>query len=166
MIYYAVTQNVSQRLNFRVGEKFTQVITGILPPYQFTLKKPSGLEEKITPSFRGADLYLQFDQNDEAGNYQLWQSDRLLMIYSVNHPVEESIQHYYQQNDIQRAFPGALWIDPTRDITAEIEKSRYGLELWSYLIAGAILLIFCEMIISYTTSKRQKEMMGQELSQA
>ncbi|OGB66862.1 MAG: hypothetical protein A2Y94_15435 [Caldithrix sp. RBG_13_44_9] len=166
MIYYAVTQNVSQRLNIRVGEKFTQVITGVLPPYQFTLKKPSGLEEKITPGFRGADLYLQLDQNDEAGNYQVWQSDRILLIYSVNHPVEESIQQYYQPADIQRAFPGALWIDPSRDVTTEIEKSRYGLELWSYFIVLAILLIFCEMIISYTTSKKQKEIMGQEFSQA
>ena len=165
MIYYAVTQNVSQRQNIIVGEKFTQVLSGVLPPYQFTLRKPSGLEEKISPAFRGADLYLQLSQNDEAGNYQVWQADRLLLVYSVNHPIEESLQQYYQQADLQRVFPGALWIDADRDAVAEIEKSRYGLELWSYLILGAILLIFCEMIISYTTSKKQKEIIGQELSQ-
>jgi hypothetical protein len=166
MIYYAVTRNVLQRLNIRVGEKISQVIKGITPPYQFTLKKPSGLEERITPSFRGADLYLQLEQNDEVGNYQIWQSEQLLLVYSVNHPVEESIQQYYQQDNFQKAFPTGLWIDPGIEVTAEIEKSRFGVELWSYLVGIAILLMLCEMLISYTASGKQKELLGQELASA
>ncbi len=163
MIYYAVTQPVTQRLHIKVGEKFSQVVRGVSPPYQFFLKRPSGLEERITPAFRGSDLYLEIDQNDEIGNYQLWHSEKLLFVYSVNHSPQESIQQYYQKNTIQKIFPNGIWIDPAQDILAEIEKSRFGIELWSYLIIIAIILVIGEMILSYTTSRKQKEIWATEL---
>lgn len=163
MIYYAVTQPVTQRLQITVGEKLKQVLREISPPYQFLLKKPSGLEEKITPAFRGSDLYLEIDQNDEIGNYQLWNSEKLLFVYSVNHPPQESIQQYYGRDAIHKIFPDGIWIDPAQDVHAEIEKSRFGVELWSYFLIAAIILLFCEMVISYTASRKQKELWTPEL---
>ncbi len=158
VLYYSVTKNTAPRIHLRAGEAYSQVFQNLIPPYEFTLRRPGGLEEKISPAFRGPDVVLQINKNDDLGNYQILQKDKLIAVYSVNHPASESLQEFYSGDDLRKAFPASTWINSDENLATEIEKSRFGRELWSYLLGLAIVFIFVEMFLGYTTSKKQKEL--------
>lgn len=162
ILYYSVTKNSAPRIHLQVGESFSQVFRNLNPPYEFSLYRPGGMEEKISPSFRGPDVILQIDKNDEPGNYRILQGEQLIAVYSVNHPASESLQEYYREDELQDAFPSSSWISNPENLAPEIEKSRFGKELWTYLLGLAIVFIFVEMFLGYTSSKKQKEI--QELT--
>ena len=55
--------------------------------------------------------------------------------------------------------PGGIsWISSDSEITRAVLESRFGVELWKYLIGGAILLALCEMAVARATrSERSSE---------
>jgi hypothetical protein len=125
------------------------------------LKRPSGWEEKITPIFRGSDVILDIQDHKEIGNHRIEQAQRPLYLYSVNHSPRESIQEFYSEDDITDMIVGANWISDPENLNTEIELSRFGKELWPYILAFVLGLFIIELILGYTTSRHQKNLFEQ-----
>ena len=168
IIYYSVTRNYDTREIIEIGGSFSRIFPEVGAPFQFNLKRPSGLESKITPIFRGSDVLLQHEDNTEPGNYQIEQGNELLYVYSVNHSPEESVQDYYSSQQIQSIYPEGKWITDSERLAEQVELSRYGRELWPYILGFVLLLFLTELILGYTSSRKQKNVMNQgmiEISQ-
>jgi len=165
LLYYTVTRSVQERTSLTVGQPFSQVFRQLQPPYEFSLLRPSGVEEKISPVFKGSDLLLRVEQNPEPGNYEIRQGQQLIGMYSVNHSPLESEQKYYQKSDLEGFVPELKWIPLDADLVQSIETSRFGRELWPYFLGLAFLLLLLEMGLGYTGSRRQARQMQRELAE-
>ncbi|MBN2367306.1 MAG: BatA domain-containing protein [Calditrichaeota bacterium] len=161
ILYYSVTQNLDRRIQLQVGDLYREVFRNVNPPYRFSLRKPSGQEEKIVPDFRGSDVVIQIEDNYELGNYEVLLSDKTIAYYSVNHSASESVQEYLDDGDLKKAFPVFYWVDNHENLATEIRKSRFGRELWKFFLGSAIFFVFVEMFLGYTTSRKQEEVMKQ-----
>ncbi len=164
VIYYSVTRNRDNREEIQIGESFSHIFPELGSPYQFNVKRPSGWEEKITPVFRGSDVILEVDENSEAGTHKIEQADRRLFVYSVNHSAEESIQEYYSDDEILDIFSNAIWITDSESLINQIELSRFGRELWPYILGMVLVLLLIELFLGYTTSRNQKDLIEQGLA--
>ncbi|MEJ2636460.1 MAG: BatA domain-containing protein [Calditrichia bacterium] len=165
LLYYSVIQSVRERINIEAGRPFSEVFRMLQPPYEFTLKRPNGLEEKIAPVFKGSDILLEVSDNAEPGNYEIWQGNRLMTVYSVNHSPLESRQEYYGENDLLPYLPHSRWIPGDDKLIEQIEASRFGRELWPYILGLVLLLLFLEMVLAYTGSRKHAREMQKELAE-
>jgi hypothetical protein len=126
--------------------------------------KPSGIEEKISPEFKGSEILLRVNDNNELGNYLLKQNGEILNVYSVNHSPDESIQVYYTKSDLEKVIPGSVWIPDPENLVNLVKQTRFGLELWPYLLSAVFVLLLLEMLLAYTGSRKQKSGMEHEFA--
>jgi hypothetical protein len=164
MLLYSAMKNNQHRTSIKAGETYQQTFRFLQPPFEFTLVKPSGIEEKISPEFKGSDIVLRVKDNYEPGNYRLKQNKEILGVYSVNHSPEESIQQYYNKSDLEKNIPGLVWIPEQENLINQVTRTRFGLELWPYLLAAVFALLLLEMFLAYTGSRKQKSEMEHEFA--
>jgi hypothetical protein len=160
-----VVRNRDNREKIQIGESFTGIFPELGPPYQFKVIRPSGWEEKVTPAFRGSDVILELPQNRESGTYKIEQAGKPLHIFSVNHSADESLQEYYGKDDMLETIGKGLWITDSENLSNQIEFSRYGRELWPYLLGIALLLLIIELILGYTSSRNQKNLIEPDMAE-
>jgi hypothetical protein len=164
MLLYSAIKNNQYRTNIKTGETYQQTFRFLRPPFEFTLVKPSGIEEKISPEFKGSEIVLRVKDNYEPGNYRLKQNNEILGVYSVNHSPEESIQQYYNKSELEKIIPGLVWIPEQENLISQVTKTRFGLELWPYLLSAVFVLLLLEMLLAYTGSRKQKSEMEHEFA--
>ena len=95
----------------------------------------------------------------------LFRSERLLYLYSVNHSAQESIQEYYAAGEVSDMMGNAIWISDPENLTNQIELSRFGRELWPYILAIVLGLLIIELFLGYTTSRNQKNLIEQGIAE-
>ncbi|MFZ0389725.1 MAG: BatA domain-containing protein [Calditrichia bacterium] len=164
MVYDAVTRGVVERIQLFTGETFSRTFRMVQPPYEFTLKEPSGTTVKLSPVFKGPDVLLETPPNKLPGNYEIRQGNQLLSVYSVNHSPLESESVYMQKGDLEDLFPRLIWLEQTNELGKQIERSRFGLELWPYLLAAVLLLLGLEMVLARTSARGELKRTGEELA--
>ena len=116
------------------------------------------------PEFKGSNIVLRVKDNYELGNYGLIQNNDILGVYSVNHSPEESIQQYYNNSDLEKIIPGLVWIPEPENLTSQVTKTRFGLELWPYLLSAVFVLLLLEMLLAFTGSRKQNSEMEHEFA--
>jgi hypothetical protein len=62
----------------------------------------------------------------------------------------ESVPEYFYNTVLEDLYPNGQWILEKASLAQQIEKSRFGRELWPYLLGLVIILIFIEMALAYT----------------
>lgn len=155
LIYYIGTRKVLDRQAIRCGESFQQVFSDLEPPYDFKLISADGGEIKLTPEFKGADVLLKVEDLEQPGNYRLLHNDQTLMVLSVNPWQEESRMEFLTEKDLDDLYPDMYVIKDQKQAEEIISQSRFGRELWKHFLLLAILLLFIEMIVARTGSKKE-----------
>ncbi len=164
MLLYSATKNSQHRASIKAGQNYEESFRFLQPPFDFTVVKPSGIEEKVSPEFKRSEILLRVSNNNELGNYLLKQNGEILNVYSVNHSPDESIQVYYNKSDLGKIIPGSVWIPDPENLVNLVKQTRFGLELWPYLLAAVFLLLLLEMLLAYTGSRKQKSGMEHEFA--
>ncbi|HET6273242.1 MAG TPA: BatA domain-containing protein [Bacteroidota bacterium] len=146
-----------------VGEKLTVAArlkaAGQRDTYVFT--SPSGIDERIVPAVRATSGMATFESSNitESGIYQLQyypsgQKGEVVAAVAVNTDPAESDLRRATDEQLD-AFWGTIGVTPsqaqrlavTEKIDTVVLQSRFGVELWKYLIGFAIGLALAEMAI-------------------
>lgn len=154
-IYYMGTRKVVDRISIRSGETFRQRFTDLEPPFDFKLKAAGEEEIKLTPEFRGADVLLKIENTEQPGNYRILHNDQTLTVFSVNPWKEESQMVFYSEKELNSILSNLLIIADRSAAEQLILQSRFGKELWKHFLLIAIILLFLEMVIARTGSKKE-----------
>jgi hypothetical protein len=102
---------------------------------------------------------LVFTNTGQTGNYKFFNGDKLIDFSSLNFNSIESVlermnrgalESLIKKQMINSTFYG---LDIKKEFRAEIETSRYGLELWKYFLFLAALLAITEMFLSKSSKK-------------
>jgi hypothetical protein len=129
-----------------VGETFSMSVS-TRKGENFVLKTPDG-EVKLKPKFSKNSSLITFDETKSPGIHNLYQDQQLLKAFHVNIDSRESNLEVQNFSEFQKAFPNAKIVKNQTNLSSEILQSRYGMELWKYIVGLVIILLILEMIIS------------------
>ncbi len=128
-----------------------------------THKSPNGDEEILQPNAneRGGEREFIIKKTDVPGIHEVIRDKRQLSAFSVNVDPRESDTQRLDIDDVKKWLsnhglrPDAIKIlDPNEHPEAVVLQSRYGVELWKYLLGFAIACAFTEMMVA--RSKREE----------
>jgi hypothetical protein len=155
MIYFAGTQKIVDRQRVKCGNVFQQQFSNLEAPYEFQIMGSREMEIKLTPRFRGSNVFLEFRETELPGNYRLLYNDNILSIISVNPWKEESQLLFYGEDDIRDLLPGANYLNSLENMANEVQNRRFGEELWKHFLIAAFILLILEMILARTGAKKE-----------
>ncbi|RMF59711.1 MAG: hypothetical protein D6748_05790 [Calditrichaeota bacterium] len=155
MVYFAGTRKVIDRQQLKTGEPYRQQFRSLDAPFDFTLKTPENTSIKLTPLFQGTSMLLEFQDTFLAGNYQVFQSSRLLSVFSVNPWREESQLEVWDEALIENIIPGVTVLSREESLVERVKENRFGIELWKHFLIAAFILLIVEMIVARTGSKKE-----------
>ena len=155
IIYYAGTRKILDRQEVLNGNLFQQEFTNLEAPFDFQVASSRSAEVKLNPRFRGSTVFLEFRDTELPGNYQLRHNGEPISIISVNPWKEESEMRFFSTSDIEAALPRAHVFKGTENIAEQVQKSRFGKELWKYFLIIAFILLLVEMALARTGSKKE-----------
>ncbi len=161
LVYYPAIRKVQERMNITVGYPFAATVRSRAVSGGFVLQRPDGVEEKIDFQARGNEYFLNFKQNPLPGNYRVLAGNQTVLVYSVNVSPRESVAEYFSRSDLERVDPQLWWIEPSREVAKVVIATRYGVELWTYLLLAAFVLLLLEMLVAYTASRREQPPPGE-----
>lgn len=155
LIYYSGTRKIIDRQMIRCGETYQQMFSNLEAPFNFQLRAAGEDEKKLTPRFKGPGVFLQAKELLIPGNYRIMQNGNPLVLFSVNPWKQESEMNFYSEGEITERFPHTVFLSDYEQIAANILKSRFGKELWLHFLTLAFILLFVEMLVARTGSKKE-----------
>ena len=127
---------------------------GIPIPARGSIKAvlPGGEPIFANPPKSGSATKLIFDKTADAGVYKFYSGEKLINFSSLNFNSQESVLEKGAISGFKSLLASlnvkspVIQINPENDIAGEIEKSRFGTELWGLFFLIALLLAAAELI--------------------
>jgi hypothetical protein len=136
-----------------------------LPPVaasSWELRAPDGEPERLAPRSLTSGLSIPLRNLDRPGVYELRAGERLVRTIAVNiDPTESDMTRI--GDDERSAWYRHLGIDaPVRldqrtSVQAAVTEARFGVELWKYLLALALLCAVAEMLVARDVRHRERD---------
>jgi hypothetical protein len=123
------------------------------------LRPPAGEPLRIVPKSMPSGQYCTLASLDQQGVFRLTAGANVLRAVPVNlDPAESDLtragaserDEYFRSIGVEQLTVLAR----DADVRASISQARFGLELWKYLVAAALLAAALEMLIARDTKKR------------
>lgn len=123
-----------------------------------TLRKPDGtehLESPLLPTFPGGAATVNIDQTTMPGIYELHAGKQHLRSIAVNVDPLESDLHSIDDDQLEEFFgrygisPSAIRrVESKEQVEPTVLESRFGVELWKYVLGLALVIAATEMVIA------------------
>lgn len=142
---------------FLTGERVPVNINGSRAA-ALKIETPLNTIEKVDLTKVKSKTYY-YSNTSEPGVYLFYNGNKLLNAVAVNHNPVESELTYFNTSEFAKVFSGlnpklsANVLSQTDDIKEIIKRTRYGVELWKYLLMAALILALVEMLVARNTKK-------------
>jgi hypothetical protein len=114
---------------------------------QWSLKTPSGKTILLIPDFNTESL--KIIQTSEIGSYDVLSDEYPYTSFSVLLSPLEYPSKRVTKTEVLNTLPSgqAVWIDPVKNLSKELQNIRHGKSLWRTFLILAIILLFLETIL-------------------
>ncbi len=137
-----------------------------LPPVaasMWELRTPSGAPVRLAPRSLAAGLSISLADLDEPGVYELRAGERHVRSIAVNIDPTESDMTRINDDDrtawyTHVGIPNPVRLDRRGDVRAAVTEARFGVELWKYLLAFALLCAVAEMLVARDVRHRERDL--------
>ncbi len=122
-----------------------------------SIEKPNG-EKDILPTDKIQNKnYYTYSNTDKLGVYKVYDNDKMVTAFSVNHSSEESILAWANEetftNFVGEDKTQITFLNGNDNYKEKINQTRFGTELWRFFLMAALIAALLEMIISRNTKK-------------
>lgn len=130
---------------------------------QIVIKKPGEVKEFLIADSLSNKNFLQYSKTDKTGTYKFYSGNKLLDYISLNHDPRESIVERFSDSDFEEflkqiGFGGRLiFLSSNDDFSIVIYQSRFGKELWKYLLMLVLFLAIVESLVARSSKKELVE---------
>jgi hypothetical protein len=144
-------------LQFLAGNEFNFNLEKIKSG-KIKIQRPDNTEDYFQADNLNSN-YLRYFKTDIKGIYRVFNGDKILVNFAVNHHSSESVQEFLSEkefNDFLKSlnFKGTLVnLSPNTEPIEQIKQARFGTELWKFFILLAILTALVEMFIAKNNRK-------------
>ncbi|MCC7431530.1 BatA and WFA domain-containing protein [bacterium] len=138
----------SEKIAYEVDEVLNFVGTFAGVQDKAKIEIPSGKQVQANPVFKGNEVKISFSQVEEKGFYKFFLSEKVVKSFAVNSVSSESNLKFFTENELKEKVEGEFFvIDENKEIAEEILQSRYGFELWKYVLILVLALLVAETLI-------------------
>ncbi len=161
LIFYSASK-VKEQSNYFAGQDVVADISNHPGP-QIIIQKPGGVKEFVNADSLSNKNFLQHSKTDETGTYKFYSGSKLLDYISINHDPRESVNERFSESDFEEylketGFNGRLVsLTSNDDFSKIIYQSRFGTELWKYLLIAVLLLAIIESVVVRSSKKELAE---------
>lgn len=161
LVLYSASKTKEEN-NYLAGQEIVADISNHSVP-QIVIQKPDGVKEFVNADSLSNKNFFTYSKSDETGTYEFYSENKLLDYISINHDPRESIAERFSDSEFedylkQIGFGGKLiLLSPKDDFSRVIYQSRFGTELWKYLLIVALLLAIVESILARSSKKELVE---------
>ncbi|MFZ5516292.1 MAG: BatA domain-containing protein [Candidatus Zhuqueibacterota bacterium] len=136
--------------NYLVDEKVALTVDGVEDISRFQIKKPDASFIKVMPQIGDGNYRIVFEETDIAGIYSLISGEETVTEWAVNSNAAESDITPVETDELLRIVGGAkpFMIEKDASLAGIITASRFGKELWKYLVGLILILMILEMLIA------------------
>jgi len=136
--------------NYVVDDKVALTVDGLEDLSRIQIKKPDGSFIKVIPQIGDGNYKIVFEETGIAGIYSLYAGEETISEWAVNSNAEESDITPLETDELLRVFGGAkpVIIEKDASLAGIITASRFGRELWKYIVALILILMVIEMLIA------------------
>ena len=116
---------------------------------ELSMEKPDGTQIKIKPEVFKGKYFIRFQDTDQPGIYTLNSGVKKVAQWTVNYDPTELESEYFETAELKSLMRGGqvFEIKTAGNIAEKLKESRFGKELWKYLIAVTLVLLVVEMFI-------------------
>ncbi len=139
-------------VGYPVGSDISRTIEDFTGSGKLYIHFPGGSGIFAAPRFVGGKPAIFIHNLQRAGIYTITADAETLDMFAANiSPAEGDITPLDSKT---RKNISVKWLDPEKDIAAQILSARYGVELWRTMLILALLLMAAEMIIETRWKKK------------
>jgi hypothetical protein len=145
--------------NYFVRQELTTDMAGIDNFANFQVEMPDGKMTRVVPQIGEGVYKIKFQDSDLAGIYSLYAEDQLVTRWAVNSDPDESNVTAIATNKLKDIIGESkiISIPKGEALASVVTTSRYGRELWKYLIGIALLFLIIEMILARESGEPANE---------
>ncbi|MCC2668265.1 MAG: N-terminal double-transrane domain, partial [Armatimonadetes bacterium] len=136
--------------NGRVGEPLVKPLPLSEAGRRVTVSAPSGDRTALKPLVDDRGATVTVEQPARAGFYRLAVDQGTQDLFAVNRNTEESDLRALDQGALKRLIPVSewTWIGLNENLLGALNQARQGVELWRYLLLGALGLMVMETMLA------------------
>lgn len=153
LIYRSVTYvaggTADEKSAFLVGDEIVYQPEGRFSGAEFVVERPDGSEIRVKPEVSGGAYTVRFRDTEFVGIYQLNAGEETIAQWVVNANPQESYAQPFEVSELEDYVSAdqVVTIDRLEGVDAALQQSRYGRELWKYLVIVALALMVMEMLL-------------------
>ncbi len=156
IVYYLVTNNEFPATH--LAGKDLEITVANIKTEQLKVVRPGNEEEYINFDKTIEPNFIKYRNTDKIGIYKFFSGNRLIRAEAVNvNSIESDFDQLSSEEFRNRledlGFGGNLIDMKDTNYKAEIDKARFGSELWKLFLVIALVLALCEMYISRSAKK-------------
>lgn len=146
-VIYLASQGQQQASSSTVGEEIQSEVYD--PGMAYSIIRPDGVEEKITPKQSGISLQISYTNTKIPGIYKLLQGESVIKQWAVNVDPKESGYEKTAINELDSFLGGQTTsLSLSSGFEEQINENRFGSEFTKWFFVFAILFLVLEMLIS------------------
>ncbi|MFQ5824085.1 MAG: BatA domain-containing protein [bacterium] len=148
-VTYLAGATSEEKEEINIGDEITYYPENNYSSSKLIMKKPDGTQIKIKPEVSKGKYLIRFKMTDEPGIYKLLDKDKIVGQWAVNYNPVESDNSTFETEELKNIVDEAqiYEIKDTEEIAEKLKESRFGRELWKYLIAATLVLLLIEMML-------------------
>ena len=142
--------------NGLVGENLVKPLPLAEASHKVTVTDPSGEKNTVTPTVDERGAIVQLENPRKAGFYHVAVDGGSTDTFAVNRDTAESDLRSLDEAALKKLLPvrSWAWIGLNDDLLTAINKSRQGVELWRFLLFGALALMCLETALAQVFGRR------------
>jgi len=135
--------------NIQTGEPASALIHDQPDRSQVSIKTPDGTKKTIQTTKRGPDRLAQFDGTQKPGIYTMSLPESETIHFVATTSRDESDLRIYDQQQLTDTAQqlGATLVEDSTEYLKQDRLRRHGREIWKYVLAGLLVLMFCELVL-------------------
>lgn len=157
-----ISSNINEQNNYTAGEDISAKLNSSLSK-QIRVVRPDNTSDYFNTDSLTNRNYITYSNSDLFGVYKFYSSDRMFYHAAVNHNSLESVTNYYDKSSLQDYFNkinpygSTVFLENETDISRVVYETRFGSEIWKYLLITALLLALIEMYVAKSSRKDLNE---------
>ncbi len=153
-VEYLVSEPLSQREQIVAGSEISREL-GPQTARSFVMVTPRGDTVQVSPNARAGAVVFNLGVVEEPGIYQIYGDKRLVDLFAVNFPNEESTELYTAPETVGGKIGGAriVVLGYDADTAKLIESARFGTELWKLFLLLGFIFLLIEMGVAYSARR-------------
>lgn len=158
IMYLAGNANKSSQ-SFFVNQELMADVTEVSDFTSFQIEKPDGKMTKVIPLVGEGNYKINFKETDIVGIYSLYTGNRLLTQWAVNPDPAESDISPIDSEKLKKIIGNnnIISIQKEEALASIVSTSRYGRELWKYLIEIVLLFLIIEMFLARESANNKPD---------